>query len=769
MHKNISFLELITNYSISIPEIQRDYAQGRSDTKTTEIRSIFLEEIFDTLITENSEPLVLDFVYGSTDEKNSFIPLDGQQRLTTLFLLHWYLSPDSEQLLQKFTYSARISSKDFCTELVKHSLAEIKNNIQAFEKESKDNMPWNLSKGIINEPWFQWSWRKDPTIIGMLTMLDAIDEKLAGQANLSHLWKKLTDDKKIVFHLLPLEKFKLTDELYVKMNARGKELSSFDILKSSLEEQMKKNNISSEKQNKWRTHIDSKWMDLFWNRKAIPFLTDLESNKDETVVREVEIYYLRFLERMMYFHLFLIDDFDKPEQLNKDLFQEGIKSVREFVNKNDIISIFSSLSKCGFFNECFFDFVITTMENILYEENHKITDIGKFVTVEFWNQSVNNLFELFVDEKITYLHRVLFFAQIQFAKYHNAKDVANNEAVKEELNNWMRTIRNLAYNTSYNNIDEFKDTLKALDALFDAVYEKNESKNILEYLVEDGKIARFYGEQIDEEIEKSHQICKDSTWKEKIIEAENYAFFNGSIRFLFTNRNGNYNWELFEERAKKAKLYFDVNGVSKIYRGNNILWRLLICGFTKWEYFWECVYDNSASSWRNILLNKRWIAPLNFLFEEPNPLCFDYIGFEFFHENQSENSALLHYDLVKGDILNCTESGCKLNYRHEQYALYPYNARSKQKIYVIGNKRNKIFSQLVEENKIEIIDNRECGKLEGIPYFWGWILHFKHKNCTYCFNTNDVLQKYDDESDMWKDIKGVSIENIKSHLEGSNQ
>ena len=32
----------------------------------------------------------LDFVYGSK-KNNVFIPLDGQQRLTTLFLMHWYL------------------------------------------------------------------------------------------------------------------------------------------------------------------------------------------------------------------------------------------------------------------------------------------------------------------------------------------------------------------------------------------------------------------------------------------------------------------------------------------------------------------------------------------------------------------------------------------------------------------------------------------------------------------------------------------------------
>jgi hypothetical protein len=39
-------------------------------------------------------PLNLDFIYGSMESHrpSDFLPLDGQQRLTTLFLLHWYMA-----------------------------------------------------------------------------------------------------------------------------------------------------------------------------------------------------------------------------------------------------------------------------------------------------------------------------------------------------------------------------------------------------------------------------------------------------------------------------------------------------------------------------------------------------------------------------------------------------------------------------------------------------------------------------------------------------
>ena len=56
MQEDISFLNLIKTKKILIPKIQRDYAQGRLDRKTSEIRDNFLTSIFDALTTKNSAP-----------------------------------------------------------------------------------------------------------------------------------------------------------------------------------------------------------------------------------------------------------------------------------------------------------------------------------------------------------------------------------------------------------------------------------------------------------------------------------------------------------------------------------------------------------------------------------------------------------------------------------------------------------------------------------------------------------------------------------------
>lgn len=86
--KKISFWKLLESKKIVIPIIQRDYAQGREGKEF--LRERFLGQLFDAL-QEDAKPLVLDFVYGSVEE-DTIYPLDGQQRLTTLWLLHWYLA-----------------------------------------------------------------------------------------------------------------------------------------------------------------------------------------------------------------------------------------------------------------------------------------------------------------------------------------------------------------------------------------------------------------------------------------------------------------------------------------------------------------------------------------------------------------------------------------------------------------------------------------------------------------------------------------------------
>ena len=85
-----SFYRLLKEYQIEIPIIQRDYAQGREDVKARDVRKNMVRAMYEATATPNGHKLFFDYVYGRIEE-DKFIPFDGQQRLTTLFLFHRYV------------------------------------------------------------------------------------------------------------------------------------------------------------------------------------------------------------------------------------------------------------------------------------------------------------------------------------------------------------------------------------------------------------------------------------------------------------------------------------------------------------------------------------------------------------------------------------------------------------------------------------------------------------------------------------------------------
>ena len=295
--KGFSFNKLIEEYGhIRVPEIQRDYAEGRKTQKVVDIRKSFLATLMQ-VIRGAKENEHLDFIYGSV-RNGAFEPLDGQQRLTTLFLLSWFFAPtDCKDLIDDngysvFTYETRTTAKDFCNELVKHSACDLYKRFHEMNQGSK------FSEVISSRVWFKWAWHYDPTVDSMLTVLDSIIELID---DVSSPYTYTTDFYKninnILFNRLNLEDMGLSDELYVKMNARGKVLSDFDILKSTLEEEIqlqKLDGLGTEIERNWRKDIDGKWIDYCWD-KYINECSDL----DKKQVEKVEIKYRQLLLRLI--------------------------------------------------------------------------------------------------------------------------------------------------------------------------------------------------------------------------------------------------------------------------------------------------------------------------------------------------------------------------------------------------------------------------------------------------------------------------------------
>lgn len=131
-----------------IPMLQRDYVQGLDINASK--RDSFLKSIFSSLAglpDDNGKPYSgkMDFLYGSSSKQNlnnadtstsdtadthdlkRFMPIDGQQRLTTLALVGWLLAQKSElkdYKIPKLCYRTRHTTEQFCDHLFSYNLPE---------------------------------------------------------------------------------------------------------------------------------------------------------------------------------------------------------------------------------------------------------------------------------------------------------------------------------------------------------------------------------------------------------------------------------------------------------------------------------------------------------------------------------------------------------------------------------------------------------------------------------------------------------------------
>ena len=247
---------------IEIPLIQRDYAQGREGDAVARIRTNFLSVLYSAVTT--GTPISLDFVYGDV-ENGTLRPLDGQQRLTTLFLLHWYLAWRADRLEQeqgwkRFSYATRASAQLFCERLAGCKPPSHVNDVRAW---------------LEDQPWFLHTWQHDPTIQSMLVMVEAIHERFA-DADCAAAWARLVDDQSpaVSFHLLPIEQMGLSEDLYIKMNSRGKPLTPFENFKARFEQVLESS--CPDRVDEFAQKVDGAWADLLWPYRGSEHTVDDE-------------------------------------------------------------------------------------------------------------------------------------------------------------------------------------------------------------------------------------------------------------------------------------------------------------------------------------------------------------------------------------------------------------------------------------------------------------------------------------------------------------
>lgn len=274
MNKHNAYLKdenLLTLFSLNnliVPEIQREYVWGNN----SDVLEKFLTELESKAApcvtchhVHTNKNVNIGFLYSY---KPSYVKyeserildeflIDGQQRITTLFLLLLYRATIEERIdafmaicradeidfNMGFNYKVRSLTQQFLVQLIQHAKNE---GATAFDFISDmDNTPY----------WFLDDYKKDPTIISMISAIKSIRKTFGSKSNF--YFDYLLSN--IHFWHFKTEATSQGEELYITMNSRGEQLSDNEMQKARVLPRHELLQYGQE----WE-----KWQTFFWRNRT---------------------------------------------------------------------------------------------------------------------------------------------------------------------------------------------------------------------------------------------------------------------------------------------------------------------------------------------------------------------------------------------------------------------------------------------------------------------------------------------------------------------
>ena len=558
---------------VVIPKIQRPYAQGRLDGVCTYVRNTLLNEMFANFKTD--EVFDFNFIYGivrpSNDEYVMEL-LDGQQRMTTLFLVYWYIanrelteSDDTDKevrdALNRFVYETRSTSTVFC-----HKLA-------SYRIELSEQAP---SKVIRQAKWYFKSFDRDSTITAMLTMLDAIHERYNNQES-DNLFTKLSN---IQFYVKSLGFFNLSEELYIKMNARGLQLSPFENFKADLTNFISDKDYEPFKQLvplyrkdsgeqvefhfNFSVKLDAKWIDIFWKKGYENF----------------DASYMSFFSRFFACKYIIstkdvVNDRDMRQDATlRKMYTEAENrtEANEYLGFQEFEQILNNHPE-----------YVLTLDKVLdnfyeydYKDAHK--NIYKMMVPSWEKQSPDDGDDFYsnISSKMTHTKLIVFGAVIEFIEAFEKFDV-------ETFKQWMRIVWNVIENTNIDSLTPVSSLIRKFSAVIHSIARRMSDGDTFFYALsqwkEDNTDERE-NRALLEEVQKASCIADDMDWLPVFVDAERHPFFRGMVMFFY--REG-MSLEDYQYSLSLAKNMFDESGISPMYREDHLLIRAIASQFVTWQ------------------------------------------------------------------------------------------------------------------------------------------------------------------------------------------
>jgi hypothetical protein len=667
-----NLLKLLNEHEIEIPVIQRDYAQGRKNAKVNRIREGFVEALLGALDSPLDCGLHLDFIYGKIESqsvqnvmknnynhvesiltfaqaytsqvkvgltgkipavdrevlstsKTKLMPLDGQQRLTTLWLVHFVLYHQSSRTIpawmQNFNYKTRKSSTSFLNSLIQNTDLDKTNLYSIAIKKSK---------------WFYKSWLQDPTVKGMLVTLDEIQRQLSeryvsldeeGKNEKLEKWiSNLEDqnDSTIQFSFLPLSDIDVNDDIYIKMNDRGKQLTDFEIFKNDLLDYLKDlldkkpSDFSQKEYDKIAQNIDKKWHDIFWKEKD-----------GDSFNIEFTFHYF-FLYNLL---LYKMSNVKKDELIPSDYFSAlvGDKRSSNFeqfdfrqLEELDLISLESLkyvFENLELLSEAEF---LKAPQEIVDEVSFKkdgVPEYGKNFLKQFLKSDAVG---------IGYYHRTYHYAITSYLY------LFKNNLDPDLFKQWSRVLQNLIYNQAYiQGKDDFEAAVRHIDILLKAGLD-------IENTLISAESLDVFPRQLNEEIEKVRLYKSRPELYSTFVKLEEHPFFHGQIKFLINlskdDESSIINLQDLKTFGKKLSFIFQPENIND---GSFLFARALLTelnyfhnkGRGRWQFFsnnnslrnkqedWRYLFDRNdrllvVKSFLNKISNENIIRDLTKIIED---------------------------------------------------------------------------------------------------------------------------------------------------------
>lgn len=268
---------------IVIPDLQRDYCWAETIVAREDNPSLvqcYVDDLIKSSISPSTE-MKMGLLYGYEYPRNSVQLCDGQQRLTTLFLVcgaccqilklsankfNSFLIKQAESILSvngasRLQYGVRDSTLSFLNNLVESG---------------------SFCSNVNNLEWFSGEYAKDPSVRNIVLALNQIVAKVNNSTTAKLLLTFILH--KITFLYFDMQSREYSEEQYVILNTTGKLLTPTEHIKPKLLGLLADDiNLLEKYSEKWEG-----WEQFIWDHR----LPDDNFTVDEWFDRLLKIFYL---------------------------------------------------------------------------------------------------------------------------------------------------------------------------------------------------------------------------------------------------------------------------------------------------------------------------------------------------------------------------------------------------------------------------------------------------------------------------------------------